>query len=135
MIQVQGKTFLDIVQLLAKYDHVLQELLSNPKRQINYTSPKKKLIAVLDQKLETAMINEIISSAFYYINFDTTEDISKTNQLCELKRYCVIKKDKNRTPIALVIKELSLGFHKVRNQTALTISNQIMTSKMTTIFL
>lgn len=122
--------FLSIVELLAKYDPILHELLSKPKGQIKYLSPKiqNELIAVLVQKVEKALINEIVTAPFYSIIFDTTQDIAKTDQLCELYRYCVIEKDENGTPRALVIKETFLGFHEVKDQTASEISKQIIKS-------
>lgn len=122
--------FLSIVELLAKYDPILQELLSKPKGQIKYLSPKiqNELIAVLVQKVENALVNEIVTAPFYSILFDTTQDISKTDQLCELYRYCIIEKDENGTPKTLVIKESFLGFHEVKDQTALAMSKQIIKS-------
>ncbi|XP_049306337.1 zinc finger MYM-type protein 1-like [Bactrocera dorsalis] len=120
--------FLSIVELLAKYEPILQELLSKPKDQIKCLSPKiqNDLIAVLVQKVENALVNEIVTAPFYSILFDTTQDISKTDQLCELYRYCVIEKDENGTPKALVIKESFLRFHE--DQTALAMSKQIIKS-------
>ena len=122
--------FLSIVELLGKYDPILQELLSKPKGQIKYLSPKiqNELISVLALKIENALIDEINAAPFYSIIFDTTQDISKTDQMCELYRYCMIKKDDNGTPKALVIKESFLGFHEVKDQTALAMSNQIIKS-------
>lgn len=75
--------FLSIVELLAKYDPVLQELLNKPNGQTKYLSPKiqNELIAVLVQKVEKALINEIITAAFYSIMFDTTQDVSKTDRM------------------------------------------------------
>jgi hypothetical protein len=121
---------LSIVELLAKYDPILQELLSKPKGQIKYLSPKiqNELISVLVLKVENALINEINAAPFYSIIFDTTQDISKTDQMCELYRYCIIEKDENGIPKALVIKESFLGFHEVKDQTALAMSNQIIKS-------
>lgn len=40
----------------------------------------------------------------------------------------MIEKDENGTPNALVIKDSFLGFHEVEDQTALTMSNQIIKS-------
>ena len=76
--------FLRIVELLGKYDPVLQELLRKPKGQIKYLSPKiqNELISVLVLKIEKALINEINTAPFYSIIFDTTQDISKTDQMC-----------------------------------------------------
>lgn len=52
--------FLSIVELLGKYDPILQELLNKPKGQIKYLSPKiqNELISVLVLKVENALINE-----------------------------------------------------------------------------
>ncbi|XP_026483030.1 zinc finger MYM-type protein 1-like [Ctenocephalides felis] len=68
------------------------------------------------------------AAPFYSIIFDTTQDISKTDQMCELYRYCMIEKDENGIPKALVIKETFLGFHEVKDQTALGLSKKIIKS-------
>ncbi|KAL4718917.1 hypothetical protein ACJJTC_013499 [Scirpophaga incertulas] len=70
--------FLSIVELLAKYDPILQELLSKPKGQIKYLSPKiqNELISVLVQKVENALrlsnlaILSIENSMARNLNFD-----------------------------------------------------------------
>ncbi|GBP04903.1 Zinc finger MYM-type protein 1 [Eumeta japonica] len=122
--------FLSIIELLGKYDPISQELLSKPKGQIKYLSPKIQngLISVLVLKIENSLINEINAAPFYSIIFDTTQDISKIYQMCELYRYCMIEKDGNEIPKALVIKESFLGFHEVKDQTALAMSKQIIKS-------
>ncbi|GBP61946.1 Zinc finger MYM-type protein 1 [Eumeta japonica] len=48
--------------------------------------------------------------------------------MCELYRYSMIEKDDNGNPKALVIKELFLGFHEAKDQTALAMSKQIIKS-------
>lgn len=79
--------------------------------------------------MENALVNEIVTAPFYSILFDTTQDISKSsNQLCELYRYCVIEKDENGAPKAVVIKESFLGFYEVKDQSALAMSKQIIKS-------
>lgn len=112
--------FLSIVELLG----ILQELLSKAKGQIKYFSPKmqNEVISLLIQKIKNALINEINAAPFYSIIFDTTQDISKIDQLRELCRYCMIEKDGNGIPKALVIKETFLGFHEVKDQTDLAMS-------------
>ncbi|XP_026481919.1 zinc finger MYM-type protein 1-like [Ctenocephalides felis] len=122
--------FLSIIELLAKYDPILHELVSKPKGQVKYLSPiiQNELIYVLTLKLQDAAINEINAAPFYSIIFDTTQDISKTDQLCKLYRYCMIEKDENGISKALVIKETFLRFHKLKDQTALGMSKKIIKS-------
>ena len=48
--------------------------------------------------------------------------------MCELYRYCIIQNDENGIPKALVIKESFLEFYEVKDQTALSTSNQIIKS-------
>lgn len=83
---------------------------------------QNEVISLLIQKIKNALINEINAAPFYSIIFDTTQDISKIDQLRELCRYCMIEKDGNGIPKALVIKETFLGFHEVKDQTDLAMS-------------
>ena len=94
-----------MIQFFKKYSINLKDKLST------YMSPsaQNELINLLSLKVESKIVNEIKEVTFYSIIMDTTQDISKTNQLSETYRYYVIQKDENGIPKALKIqKYLSL---------------------------
>lgn len=119
---------ISIIELLAKYDPVLQEVPNKPKGRIKYMSPSvhNELVNLLSLKVESKIVTEIKEATFYSIIMDTTKDISKRDQLREIYRYCVIQKDEKGIPKALEIKESFLGFHVVKDQSAVHLSNEIM---------
>ncbi|KAL4142012.1 hypothetical protein QTP88_004544 [Uroleucon formosanum] len=73
-IGVQGSgVFLDIVELLSKYDKTLEEHISNHiKRSVNYLSPtiQNEFVNLLGQKVR----NEILSRIRNFIDFIITEE-------------------------------------------------------------
>lgn len=76
------------------------------------------------QNVENAQANEIITTPFHSIIFDTT--ISRINQLRQIYSYFVFGIDENGPPKVLVIKKSFLGFHEVKDESALMMSNQII---------
>ena len=71
--------FLSIIQLLAKYDTVLDKLLQLPKGSPKYLSPLKQneLISVLAEKVLRDIESELQSAPFFAIILDATQDVSK----------------------------------------------------------
>lgn len=73
-------------------------------------------------------MNGIVIPPFYSLLFETTKDMSKTDQLCEVYHQCVIEQDENGTPKELVIKKLFFRFPEVKDHTASEMSKHIIKS-------
>ena len=71
--------FLSIIQLLAKYDTVLDKLLQLPKDSPKYLSPliQNKLISVLAEEVIRDIKSKLQSASFFAIILDTTQGIAK----------------------------------------------------------
>ena len=71
--------FLSIIQLLAKYDTVLDKLLQLPKGSPKYLSPlvQNELISVLAEEVFRDIKSELQRAPFFAILLDTTQDVSK----------------------------------------------------------
>ena len=84
--------FLSILQILAKYDTVLDKLLQLPKGSPKYLSPliQIELISVLAEEILCDIKSELQSTPFFAVIFDTTQDFSKKDQLSEVFRYIKI---------------------------------------------
>ena len=84
--------FLSIIQLLAKYDTVLDKLLQLTKSFPKYLSPliQNELISVLAEEILRDIKNELQSALFFANILDTTQDVSKKDQLSEIFRYVKI---------------------------------------------
>ena len=84
--------FLYIIQLLAKYDSVLDKLLQLPKCSPKYLSSliQNELISVLAEEVLRDTKSEPQSALFFAIILDTTQDVSKKDQISEVFRYVKI---------------------------------------------
>ncbi|GBP57027.1 52 kDa repressor of the inhibitor of the protein kinase [Eumeta japonica] len=71
--------FLSFVELVARYDHILRQVLDMPKGSTRYLSAtiQNEMIESLGTKLETHLLEQIRASPFFAIIMDTTQDISK----------------------------------------------------------
>ncbi|XP_065678525.1 uncharacterized protein LOC124807359 [Hydra vulgaris] len=80
---IYNGNFLSDVQLLAEYDIVLKEVISLPRGHVNYLSPQiqNEIICLLSKHLERKIINDINLAPFFSMIVDTTQDLSKTDQL------------------------------------------------------
>ncbi|KAF3859829.1 hypothetical protein F7725_000084 [Dissostichus mawsoni] len=74
-------------------------------------------------KREDTIITDIQNAEFYSIIMDTTQDISKVDQLSQVFRYVTIANDENGNPTEVKINESFLGFHAVTDQTAAAFGN------------
>ena len=123
--------FLEIIHLIAKYDPVLSNHLSEMKRSneqkahkkhsVSYLSPstQNEFISVLAEEVRGHLVKEIIEAKYYGIMFDSTPDISHVDQMCEIIRYVHI--DKTNVEI-----EVFLGYFVLTGKTALQISSSIL---------
>ena len=88
--------FLELVELLSKYDPVLKEHLVRLKQasrhlqrqHVTYLSPQtqNEFIGLLAAEVKRKLIAEIKSAKYYGIIFDSTPDISHTDQMSEIIR-------------------------------------------------
>ncbi|XP_065651204.1 uncharacterized protein LOC136079397 [Hydra vulgaris] len=81
--EIYNGNFFSYVYLLSKYDGTMKKLLNKPKGTIKYLSPaiQNEEIRCLSQNLENTLLLEIDKSAFFSIIVDTTQDVSKKEQL------------------------------------------------------
>ena len=80
--------FLQIVELLASYDDVLKKLVNKSQSsRITFLSPQiqNELILLLAQNVRSAIASDIRDTPYFSIMLDTTQDISKANQLSIVK--------------------------------------------------
>ncbi|KAM4026863.1 zinc finger MYM-type protein 1-like [Anomaloglossus baeobatrachus] len=126
--QSNNGNFLSIVELLSEYDHILKELLHLPQGTARYLSPKiqNEIIDVLAKQVENDIVSEIKAAAFFSIIMDTTQDISKVDQLSQIHRYVTISRDKSQRATAVNIQEVFLGFHVVEDPSAAGLENDII---------
>lgn len=122
--------FLSIVELLAMYDPVLKELISKPTGSIRYLSStiQNEIIDLLSKTVIDKIVGDLKEAPFYAIIMDTTQDISKVDQMSKVFRYVKIEKDENDKPTEIKIKESFLGFTKIDDQTADGLVQEIIDS-------
>ena len=115
----KGK-FLSIIQLLAKYDTVLNKLLQLSKGSPKYFSPlvQNELISVLAKEVLHDIKKELQSVRFFAIILDTTHDVSRKDQLSEVFRYVKINYHNDGTPSELKVVEAFTSFIEVQDSSA-----------------
>ncbi|XP_043275284.1 zinc finger MYM-type protein 5-like [Venturia canescens] len=114
--------FLSDVKLLAEYDDTLRQVLSLPAGSTKYLSPQiqNEVIQCLGDHLKRELLAEIKSAPFFSMIADTTQDISKKDQLSIVFRFASISKDDtiDKKPRKIEIKETFLGFIHLTGQSA-----------------
>ncbi|RVE48177.1 hypothetical protein evm_007131 [Chilo suppressalis] len=121
--------FLSFVELVARYDHILRQVLDMPKGSTRYLSAtiQNEMIESLATNLETHLLEQIRASPFFAILMDTTQDISKVDQLSIVVRYAVITRSENGQPIDIEVNVVFLGFYAAIKHSAVDLVNQITT--------
>lgn len=107
-----SENFMSILRLLSNYDPILKELLLKPKDEINYLSPmiQNEIINLLGTAVRNNIILEIKKAPFLAIILDTTQDLSKIDQLSVVFQYISITENDDNVPKELKICESFLGF-------------------------
>ncbi|XP_039310402.1 zinc finger MYM-type protein 1-like [Solenopsis invicta] len=121
--------FLNIIKLLSIYDPILKELLSKDKGTVKYLSPviQNELIDILAKEVKTELVNKINKSPFLSIIIDTTQDISKIDQISFTIRFVELITDDNDAKTSdLMIREFFLGFKEADGQTAEDLEAQLL---------
>lgn len=73
---------------------------------------------MLSQKVTVQIVSEIKEREFYSIIMDTTQDISKVDQVSQVFRYVSIRKDEIDNPLGIDVTVSFLTFHSITDQTA-----------------
>ncbi|XP_069077657.1 zinc finger MYM-type protein 1-like [Pleurodeles waltl] len=89
--------FLETFKLLAKYDPVAKQHLHRVQRTdgyiVSYLSPQSQneFISLLGDHIRTVIFQNIIKAKYFAIMFDSTPDISHTDQMSQVIRYVHIE--------------------------------------------
>ncbi|VVC42839.1 Ribonuclease H-like domain,Domain of unknown function DUF4371, partial [Cinara cedri] len=97
------------IRLLADFNPLLHELLNDSTKHIKYLSWKvqNELIDILSENLCHIICEEIISCSFFSIILDSTQDITKIDQVSVIIRYVIVDYETH----TINIKESFLGFY------------------------
>lgn len=122
--------FLSIITLISKYDPILEKLLSMPagKGTANYLSNtiQNEIITLLANTILEQIILSINQSPFFSVIMDTTQDISKIDQLSQVIRYVSIILDFDGNPKTLQINESFIGFVEILDQSGVGLEESII---------
>ncbi|KAL4089557.1 hypothetical protein QTP88_024575 [Uroleucon formosanum] len=120
--------FLSVVQLVSRYDQVLNQVLEMPKGSTRYLSPtvQNEMIECIGNTLEGHLLENIRASPFFAIIMDTTQDIAKVDQLSIVVRYAAISRSENGQPVDLKVKEVFLGFYAITKHSAVDLVKQFL---------
>lgn len=88
-LEPKSGNFLNIIKLVGRYDPTLGNHISRQENKIKYLSPliQNELIMTCANSVLSGIINEIKTAPFFSIILDTTQDISKVDQLSVIFRY------------------------------------------------
>nr|CAI5832529.1 unnamed protein product [Callosobruchus analis] len=117
-----------ISRLLSNYDATLKELLLKPKGEINYLSPtiQNEIISLLGTTVRNNIISKIKKVLFLTIILDTTQDLSKIDQLSVVFRYISVTENDDNVPKEIKICESFLGFIAVTDCSAAGLKTVIL---------
>lgn len=121
--------FLEMVEFLPRYDTVLKEHLMKLKESggkckviVSYLSPitQNEFISELSKHVRGRLVEEIKSVQYFGIMFDSTPDISHTDQMAEVIRYVKINNKK------VEVKEVFLRFIPLKGKQAADLTADIL---------
>lgn len=118
--------FLELVNLIGKYDPVLREHLVKIKMggkiAKSYLSPQiqNEFINIVGDKVRQTIIQQVKNAKYYAIIFDSTPDISHTDQTSQVLRYVFIENQEVK------VKESFIDFIETKNKNAEFITNMIL---------
>ncbi|XP_050519845.1 zinc finger MYM-type protein 1-like [Daktulosphaira vitifoliae] len=118
--------FMALIRLLAKYDPILATLLEKPKGSIKYLSHQiqNQIIALIESEIKKNIISDVTSAPFFSLILDSTQDISKVDQVSTIYRYVHIEKNELGIPKSIEIKEDFIGFSEAEGSTGEAIEEQ-----------
>ena len=119
--------FLELIKLLSKYDPVLREhvthiRLATTKMPLSYLSPmiQNEFIALLASQVRQKIVKDIKDAKYYAIMFDSTPDLSHTDQMSQIIRYVEIK------GLTVQVVESFIDFIPTQRKTAKEITQTIL---------
>ena len=118
--------FIELVKLISSYDPVLREHLTRirmaPNITVTYLSPKiqNELIELLARHVKQKIVNNIKEAKYYSMLFDSTPDISHTDQMTQIIRYVVIQEG------TVQILESFIDFIPLKEKTSEDITKMIL---------
>nr|CAI5828768.1 unnamed protein product [Callosobruchus analis] len=120
--------FMAISRLLSNYDATLKELLLKAKGEIYYLSPtiQNEIISLPGTIVRNNFISEIKRAPFLTIILDTTQDLSKIDQLSVVFRYISVTENDDNVPKEIKICESFLGFIAVTDCSAAGLKTVIL---------
>ncbi|GFV87030.1 uncharacterized protein TNCV_5112481 [Trichonephila clavipes] len=124
----QKGNLLNIIDLLAKYDPLLNVHLSE-KRIQKYLSPKiqNELIAIIGSRIKENIVKNIRKCSFFSVIPDTIQDIRKKRQFKYYNKVCVTTDvNDNNEPDYIRINETFLDFIKAANQIAKSLESDVL---------
>lgn len=124
--------FLELVNLLSKYDPVLKEHMLRIEHAIACTKRKRvdsylskdiqnEFISLLGKEVKNNIVDDIKKAKYFGILFDSTPDISHVDQMSYVIRYVHIEGDQ------VEVKESFLGFFPKAGKTAVELTENILT--------
>ena len=128
--QPNSGNFLAIIELLACYDPVLKELISRPQGSIKYLSPaiQNELIHILSLRVQQNITADINEAPFFSIIMDTTQDLSKHDQLSQVYRYVTIVRNAMDKAVNIEVMESFLGFMETVDTSASELAVNVLDS-------
>lgn len=121
--------FLEMVEMLSKYDTVLKEHLMRLKQttctvkaSVSYLSPEtqNEFINVLANHVKEILVNDIKAARYFGFMFDSTPDMSHTDQMSEVIRYVKIYNGN------VEVREVFLRFFPLKGKKADDLSSDIL---------
>uniref|UniRef100_A0A1B6JGE6 DUF4371 domain-containing protein n=1 Tax=Homalodisca liturata TaxID=320908 RepID=A0A1B6JGE6_9HEMI len=121
-VDTTSGNFLNIIDLLSRYDPLLKSHLENDQSKVKYLSPKiqNEMIMFASQHVLDEVVSEIQAAPFFSLVLDTTQDVSKTDQLSIVIRHVAVQNYEK-----LEIKESFLGFIALTGQNSEKITNEV----------
>ncbi|XP_031569415.1 zinc finger MYM-type protein 1-like [Actinia tenebrosa] len=112
--------FRELIELLAKYDPLLNEHLLKAPKNSTYLSPEiqNSVIETLGELILSSIVDEVREARFFAIMVDETTDISHHEQMCICIRYVNTQTTE--------VQERFVGFLQVANITAATLYDTIV---------
>lgn len=120
--------FLELVEFLSNYDLTLKEhftrirtAIPSQGRVTSYLSPstQNEFIHLLGEHLKKEIIKDIRKAKYFGIMFDSTPEVSHTDQMCEVIRYVHIENGE------VAVTQSFLGFFEIEGKTAAELTQQI----------
>ena len=79
--ECSGGNFLELVNLVAKFDGILSQVISMEKGKTRYLSPtiQNEVIVLIATETTKVIVNSVLQSPFFALILDSTTDISKVS--------------------------------------------------------